>query len=55
MKKALNRQLDLKTTNGCQKTTECSKFTTVSSGLFYRSAFRQNNFVASIKNIKYDA
>lgn len=40
------------TTISSQKTTECSDFTTVSSGLFYRSAYRQNNFAASFKNIK---
>lgn len=37
------------TTVSSVKTTECSVFATVSSGLFYRSAFRQNNFAASFK------
>ncbi|WP_290870824.1 hypothetical protein, partial [Flavobacterium sp.] len=52
LKKEQHRKFDFKTTNGCQKTTICSEFTTVSSGHFYRTVFRQNNFVASFKNIK---
>jgi len=49
LKKEQNRRLDFETTNGCQKTTECSDFTTVSSGLFYRIVLTQNNFAASLK------
>jgi hypothetical protein len=52
LEKEQNRQPDLKTTNSCLKTTKCSDFTTVSSGLFNRIAHRQNNFAASFKNIK---
>jgi len=52
LKEEQNRHHDLKTTKGCQKTTECSNFTTASSGLFYRISFGQNNFAASFKNIK---